>query len=251
MKQSEQNYYGSLCTEMYELLHEKAPQDELAFYLSYAKQKDKILELLCGSGRFLVPFMERGFDIYGVDLSSEMLEKLFQKAPSAKVVQADILEYSPQEKFDYIFITSGSVSLFTDIKLCQQILKKIKDMLSPNGKFVFAVDTIYNQCPDDDGYKTTASKKTKDGFDLILKSKNYFDAKTQTQFSPGVYELYNGNELIKQEYMDFQTHLYTFHEMEPYLKAIGFTKVRTYRSFTKDLATNDECEMFLYECSLI
>lgn len=30
------NYYGSLCTEMYELLHSQAPQDELAFYLSYA-----------------------------------------------------------------------------------------------------------------------------------------------------------------------------------------------------------------------
>lgn len=37
---NKQNYYGSLCTEMYEILHPQAPQDELAFYLSYAK-KDK------------------------------------------------------------------------------------------------------------------------------------------------------------------------------------------------------------------
>ena len=56
-----QNHYGSLCTEMYEILHEKAPQDELDFYLSYAEKGKKILEPLCGSGRFLVPFMERGF----------------------------------------------------------------------------------------------------------------------------------------------------------------------------------------------
>lgn len=34
-----QNYYGSLCTEMYEILHAEAPQDELDFYLSYAKKK--------------------------------------------------------------------------------------------------------------------------------------------------------------------------------------------------------------------
>ena len=66
------NYYGSLCTEMYEILHEKAPQDELDFYLSYAEKGKKIMEALCGSGRFLVPFMERGFDIFGVDLSEEM-----------------------------------------------------------------------------------------------------------------------------------------------------------------------------------
>ena len=72
------NYYGSLCTEMYELLHSQAPQDELAFYLSYAHPGDRVLELLCGSGRFLVPFVQRGFDITGVDLSQEMLEKLLK-----------------------------------------------------------------------------------------------------------------------------------------------------------------------------
>ena len=65
------NYYGILCTEMYEILHEKAPRDELDFYLSYAEKGQKVLEPLCGSGRFLVPFMECGFDICGMDLSRE------------------------------------------------------------------------------------------------------------------------------------------------------------------------------------
>lgn len=32
------NYYADLCTEMYEILHPTAPQDELAFYLSYARE---------------------------------------------------------------------------------------------------------------------------------------------------------------------------------------------------------------------
>lgn len=43
------NYYGSLCTEMYEILHREAPQDELAFYLSYAKKGMKILEIILPS----------------------------------------------------------------------------------------------------------------------------------------------------------------------------------------------------------
>lgn len=34
------NYYGSLCTEMYEILHESAPGDELNFYLSYAEKRN-------------------------------------------------------------------------------------------------------------------------------------------------------------------------------------------------------------------
>lgn len=55
MDKMKQNYYGSLCTELYELLHKEAPREELDFYLSYAEKDKKILEVMCGSGRFLVP----------------------------------------------------------------------------------------------------------------------------------------------------------------------------------------------------
>ena len=245
---STRNYYGSLCTEMYEILHEKAPQDEWNFYLSYAEKGKKILEPLCGSGRFLIPFMERGFDICGIDLSYEMLEKLKQKAPDAKIVQADILEYSSSEKYDYIFISSGSVSLFTDITLCKKILAKLKEMLAPAGKFVFAVDTVADRCETDSDYKTAVSVKTEQGFDLLLRSKNYYDEETQTQFSPSIYELYNEATLLQSEPMDFQLHLYRFGEMEAYLEELGFKTVTTYSSFQKEIATGNQNEMFLYEC---
>jgi SAM-dependent methyltransferase len=242
------NYYGSLCTEMYEILHEKAPQDELDFYLSYAEKGKKIFEPLCGSGRFLIPFMERGFDICGMDLSGEMLEKLKQKVPDAKVVQADILAYSSTEQYDYIFISSGSVSLFTDINGCRKILEKLKSMLAPQGKLVFAVDTVANRCPDDCDYRTSISVKTKEGFDLILKGRNYYDEKSQTQFSPSIYELHDGAKRLQRETMDFQIHLYRFGEMEAYLKEMGFQRVVVYSSFEKELATGNQDEMFLYEC---
>ena len=185
------NYYGSLCTEMYEILHKDAPQDELSFYLSYAEKEMKILEPLCGSGRFLVPFLERGFDICGMDLSAEMLTKLKEKAPTAKVIQADILKYDSGEKFDYIFICSGSVSLFTNMKMCKEILQKMKCLLKKDGKFVFAVETVADRCPDDLDYKTLISVKTEEGYELILKMKNYYDEKTHTQYSPSIYELYD------------------------------------------------------------
>ncbi len=244
------NYYGNLCTEMYEILHEKAPRDELDFYLSYAEKGQKVLEPLCGSGRFLVPFMECGFDICGMDLSREMLDKLKQKAPDAKVVQTDILEYSSEEQYDYIFISSGSMSLFTDIDLCKKILEKLKGMLAPKGKFVFAVDTVASRCPDDSDYKTSISVKTKEGFDLILKGKNYYDEESRTQFSPSIYELHNGAELLQSELMDFQTHLYMLGEMEQYLREIGFKTVAVYSSFRKEPAAGNTDEMFLYECTL-
>lgn len=244
------NYYGNLCTEMYEILHDKAPQDELDFYLSYAEKNKKILEIMCGSGRFLVPFLEYGYNIRGVDFSAEMLEKLKLKAPEADVEYADIAEYTTNEQFDYIFISSGSVSLFTDMNLCQKILKKIKGLLAPAGKFVFAVDTIAAKCLDNDDYEMSVSVKMKNGFDLVLKTKNYFDVQQQVQFSPGIYELYDRDKLLKSEHMDFQTHLYKFGEMENYLREAGFTEIKTYSSFEKEIAIDDCCDMFLFECNL-
>lgn len=243
------NYYGSLCTEMYEILHKEAPQEELSFYLSFAEKGMKILEPLCGSGRFLIPFLERGFDISGIDLSAEMLAKLNEKAPNAKVFQKDILEYDSTEKYDYIFISSGSVSLFTDMDLCKKILHKMKDLLKKDDRFIFAVDTIADKCPNNSDYKTSISVKTKEGYELILKGKNYYDEKTHTQYSPSIYELYDGAKLLQQEKMDFQTHLYELGEIEPYLREIGFTKLNVYSSYDKKIAENNLTEMFLYECS--
>lgn len=243
------NYYGNLCTEMYEILHKEAPLDELGFYISYAEKGMSILEPLCGSGRFLVPFLEKGFDIVGMDLSKEMLAKLKEKAPEAKVVRGDILEFDSEQRYDYIFISSGSVSLFTDMELCKAILLKMKYLLKKGGKFVFAVDTIADRCPDDSDYKISISVKTKDGYDLILKNKNFYVENTQTQFSSSIYELYNEIELLQREEMDFQTHLYQLGEMEQYLQNVGFTNVKVYSSYEKTIAENNQAEMLLYECS--
>lgn len=249
MGELERNYYGSLCAEMYDILHKTAPVDELAFYLSYAKKGQKILEPLCGNGRFLVPFLEQGFDITGFDLSGEMLAKLKQEAPDAQAFQADITTYPGQGVYDYIFIPSCSMSLFTDIPQCRQILRKLHDLLAKGGRLVFSVDTLASRCGDDNDYQTTASVKTPEGFDLILKSKNYYDKHSQTQFMPGIYELYRDGTLLGQERMDFQTHLYKAGEMEQYLSESGFSNVLSYSSYDKAPVSGRDPEMLIYECS--
>ena len=149
--------------------------------------------------------------------------------------------------------------MFTDIDICKQILIRIKNWLLKTGKFVFAVDTIKNRCIDDNDYNIAVSVKTKENFEILLKSKNYYEEQTQTQFSPSIYEMYNNTELLQSEFMDFQTHLYKYGEMElykygemeQYLKEVGFTQVKTFSSFEKEIAVNDKCDMFLFECSFL
>ena len=68
------------------------------------------------------------------------------------------------------FISSGSVSLFTDMKLLRKVLKN-KNLAEKDGIFVFAVDTIVNRCRECAEYKNSISVKTKEGFELLLKEK--------------------------------------------------------------------------------
>jgi len=47
---------------------------DVEFYLDFARQcGSPILELACGTGRLVVPLAEAGFEVYGIDLSENML----------------------------------------------------------------------------------------------------------------------------------------------------------------------------------
>ncbi len=50
--------------------------------------------------------------------------------------------------------------------------------------------------------------------------------------------------------MDFQTHLYRLGEMEQLLTRVGFQEIKVYSDFDKEIARDDQSEMFLYECTL-
>ncbi len=162
-----------------------------------------------------------------------MLAKLKKKRPDALVTRDDMAALNAEEKFDYIFITSGSVSLFTEDEPLKKMLRSIRGALCRGGLFVFAVDTIACVEPDDDDYLITARARIDARRELVLRTKNRFNAQTKTQFSPGIYELTEDGEPIEVESMDFQTHLHSFREMDGILDAAGFEIIGVYSSFDK------------------
>ena len=79
----------------------------------------------------------------------------------------------------------------------QDDFEKMKSLLKKGYRFVFVVDTVANSTTNDSDYKVSSSVKTKEGYDLILKNKNYYDEDTQTQFLTSTYELYDGTMLLQ------------------------------------------------------
>src|SRR6187549_1861870 len=88
--------YGNLCTEFYDIDKPEPPPDAFDFYLAEAERaQGAILEPMCGSGRFLLPLLARGFDIAGSDASPQMLA-----ACRARAVRLGLVPELRQERLD-------------------------------------------------------------------------------------------------------------------------------------------------------
>lgn len=76
--------YKKLCTLFYDTDKPVPPPEEFLFYSSLCEEyKTDILEPMCGSGRFLIPLLERGYLIDAFDASESIAfslqKKLFKK----------------------------------------------------------------------------------------------------------------------------------------------------------------------------
>lgn len=94
----------------------------------------RILEVGCGAG-FSIKYLEKQYsEFVGVDYSQGLIDYANQYNSSSKTnfICANIKEYSPEEKFDVIFMI-GVLHHFDDI---QGILRHIVSLLKPGGVLV-------------------------------------------------------------------------------------------------------------------
>jgi 2-polyprenyl-3-methyl-5-hydroxy-6-metoxy-1,4-benzoquinol methylase len=111
--------YGRLSTLYYDLSKPFPPKVEFDFYVRELQiTKSKVLEPMCGSGRFLHPLAAHGIRIEEFDKSPQMIQacasKLLESKIAAEFFQSDFHDYSPKTKYGAVIITSGSFGLLRD-----------------------------------------------------------------------------------------------------------------------------------------
>ena len=100
----------------------------------------------------------------------------------------------------------------------------------------------------DGTYQEVCSRTTPEGQLLKLKMNYRYDGQTQIQYSPSIYELWDGEKLLQSEQMDFQTRLYQLGELDRLLDKASFASWQVYDRFDKHLAQDSGNGMLLYEC---
>jgi SAM-dependent methyltransferase len=242
------NTYLSLCTEVYDLSKPKPPEDAYQFYRSFAKQaQGPILEPMCGTGRFLLPLLEEGFDVQGFDASDHMLAALTKKALSRNLTpnswKGFVADLSREEKYKLIFIPSGSFCLITNLEQSSQALQKFYDHLSPDGILLFEVETSAAIPPL--GVWHGSKWQRYDGKIIILSS--FTTLENNICSSIGKYELTDGNSIIHTEVEDLKVRIYQQDQLTNMLKEVGFRDVRAIKAFDSNAKPEEKDDSVVYE----
>lgn len=221
-------YYGELCTEIYEKSKSIADGKELEFFLSFVQDKKmKVLEPMCGNGRMLIPFMEKGIDIEGFDISEEMLRICKLKGQKLNlepnVSFGKIEEFKGDKYYDLIMIPFGSFSLLPD-ELVKKSLSNMKTILKEDGKLLLTVMTNTGTVEDiPDWIETNRQYLTNN--EIIEYKKVNYDQASKMLNTILKYQLVKDGQIEKSEIMDFPIRLYESGEFEKILKTNGFDEV--------------------------
>lgn len=241
-------YYGALCTKVYESDKSVASDKELEFYLSFAKG-EKVLEPMCGNGRMLIPFMQEGIDIEGFDMSEEMLKMCMEKGMQLDlkpVVSNQRIEaFHSADKYNLVMIPFGSFSLVPD-ELVSRSLQNMKSVLTSDGKLLLTIVKTPDEVEELPDWEKTNELLI--GDELILEYKKVrYNVDEKVLFIQLKYESIVNGQLVKTELMDFPIRVYGLGEFEDLLKGIGFNNVIIHT--VKD-GYGDGNAFQVFECSI-
>jgi SAM-dependent methyltransferase len=128
---------------LYDVVYQKI-RDDIPFYVDLARGAGgPVLELGCGTGRVLLPTLEAGVPIEGLDLDGGMLEALRDKARArglgARVYRGDMRDFTMPGRYRLMTIPFRAFMhlLTTDEQL--QALRCMREHLEPGGNLAFNV----------------------------------------------------------------------------------------------------------------
>lgn len=109
----------------------------ISFLESHLDKKRLTLDAGCGTGVCLVPLIQKGYLVEGIDLDSNMLaitkEKLQQANLYAPLYEHD-LKKPLNHTYDQIILMNDVINYFKGVKT---IFKQLKQALTPNGFILF------------------------------------------------------------------------------------------------------------------
>lgn len=242
-------YYDYLvhdCREAY------ATEDDMAFlkkaFADYCEiGVSEILDVGCGTGRYVIPLAKEGFNVTGIDNSPEMLaqgiERSRQQDLSASFHELDLMDMRETCKYDALLCMNSVICYFHETKDIIKALTLFRNALRPGGILVLEIWNIFGNAASFgslDVYETTDKEVS-----IICRADNSYDSFTSiyhTTLDVTVVDSGMEQKFIHDEYLRAMT----VGEVTAYLEKAGFASITVHlRKDTLEPESGDEEFVFL------
>ncbi len=244
--------YRTLCTRFYDVDKPQPPADALAFYLGYCtRARGPVLEPMCGSGRFLVPIMERGVDIDGVDASPAMLEacrtKCRERGLAPRLFEQTVERMTLPRRYDLVILPASSFCLLTEPTRIHDALLAIRSAMAPGATLVIEIELHLNR----ESQSWPWSGRWVDlpeGGKIVISSLNTYDAADHIMRSVSRYDLMKDGKLCETEMEALDLRYYDRAEFHSLLENAGFVAIDCVKPYSGEKPDGDETVVFECRC---
>jgi SAM-dependent methyltransferase len=230
--------YGQLATEVYEL--DKPVGRPFPGLDYYARQlagiTGRILEPACGTGRVLVPLLEAGLAVEGLDSSSQMMALCRQhctdRGLDPVLREADMTAVTAPDAYQAIIIPAGSIMLLDGQDAAPRTLAAFRAALVPGGRLILDVDGPGRPAGP---AITTARYWERDPYLWTMQVMHTsYDPVANQETSLLRYEKWRDGALVATELQRFRLQYWTLPEFRRMLADAGFTDVTVTADYQDD-----------------
>lgn len=221
---------------------------DIPFYRELARRAGgRVLEVMCGTGRVLVPLAQAGLRVAGVDVSGALLAAARERLAAhgllarAELLEADIRERAPAGPFDLAIVAINSFMHLAGVGDQLAALARVRAALRPGG--LLALD-LYNPDPralaEHNGALVLDKRfSLADGTRVYKFVAQQSDLAEQLNHVTFFYDEIDADGRVRRSEMPFTMRWLYRYELEHLLARAGFALEAVYGSYDLDEYASD------------
>jgi SAM-dependent methyltransferase len=237
--------YSGIVAAAYDHFFGDEPFWDQAFYAErICGNGGRALELACGTGRLMLPYLRDGLEVEGLDTSADMLALL--RAKAARLALSPVLHQLPMQDFDLagryrtVFCPAGSYRiLLSDAEIIAS-LRCCLHALAPGGELLIPFDVVVPAAGEQTAWRERRHVQVP-SFDAEVRifERHGFDPKQQRVqwFLRWEVTRAGATEVF------YRDHVLRHHTVEGFtalLRQAGFTGIQTRRGYTELQSSDPE-----------
>ena len=256
MRHAPQTWHYGLVAKWWAEFNEDGP--EIAYFQTYVERGRPALDVACGTGRLLIPFLRAGLDVDGCDVSGDMIalcrEKAEREGLTPTLFVQPMHELDLPRSYKTVFVCGG-FGLGSTREQDALALHRFYELLEPGGVLV-----IDNENPYSSGYpwrywvkaereaiprpweplESAERRRGSDGAeDALLSRVVDLDPLEQTASYEMRAGMWQNGELVREEEHTLRINFYFRNELLLLLDRAGFSDVVVQGDHRDEPATKD------------